>query len=117
MALLIPFAFVLLCLVKKLTVIGIIGKTQGVSNAANPDKKAMKKIDHNPLFVAGSESRGTIFSGVLTCSSVIAICETTVSTFTESTMVTSVATAVVFETAGIANVKFFSILIQTSLHT
>jgi hypothetical protein len=27
---------------KKLTVIGIIGKTQGVSKAANPDKKNKK---------------------------------------------------------------------------
>jgi len=35
--------------VKKLTVIGIIGKTQGVKSAANPDKKAIKKIENNPL--------------------------------------------------------------------
>ena len=49
----IPFAFDLLCFVKKLTVIGIIGKTQGVSKAANPDKKAMKNIDHNPRCDAG----------------------------------------------------------------
>ena len=34
-----PTAFVLLCFVKKLTVIGIIGKTQGVSKAAKPAKK------------------------------------------------------------------------------
>ena len=44
MAFLIPLALVLLCLVKKLTVIGIIGNTQGVSKAAKPDKKAIKKI-------------------------------------------------------------------------
>ena len=49
MAFRIPFAFVLLCLVKKLTVIGIIGNTQGVSSAANPERKAIKKIDQNPL--------------------------------------------------------------------
>ena len=73
MAFLIPFAFVLLCFVKKLTVIGIIGKTQGVSNAANPDKKAMKKIDHNPLFVAGLESRVPVFSGISTSVLVIPV--------------------------------------------
>ncbi len=44
MAFLIPAALFLLCLVKKLTVIGIIGNTQGVNNAAKPDKKAIKKI-------------------------------------------------------------------------
>jgi hypothetical protein len=31
-------------LVKKLTVIGIIGNTHGVNNAAKPEKKAMIKI-------------------------------------------------------------------------
>ena len=41
-AFLIPLDLDLLCLVKKLTVMGIIGKTQGVSKAANPEKKAMK---------------------------------------------------------------------------
>ena len=49
MALLIPFAFVLLLLVKKLTVIGIIGKTQGVSKAAKPPKKPAMKIAHQLL--------------------------------------------------------------------
>lgn len=39
MAFLMPAALFLLCLVKKLTVIGIIGNTQGVNNAANPEKK------------------------------------------------------------------------------
>ena len=34
-----PTALFLLCLVKKLTVIGIIGNTQGVSKAANPARK------------------------------------------------------------------------------
>ena len=33
-----------LCLVKKLTVIGIIGKTQGVKSAANPLTNDKKKI-------------------------------------------------------------------------
>lgn len=44
MALEIPFALFLLCLVKKLTVRGIIGNTHGVNNAANPDKNAIIKI-------------------------------------------------------------------------
>ncbi len=39
----IPAALFLLCLVKKLTVIGIIGKTQGVNKAAKPPKKLNKK--------------------------------------------------------------------------
>src|SRR5690554_4451319 len=42
-------ALVLLCFVKKLTVIGIIGKIQGVSNAVNPNKNATIKIVHNPF--------------------------------------------------------------------
>lgn len=42
MAFLIPSAFVLLCLVNKLTVIGIIGNTQGVSNASKPEKRQKK---------------------------------------------------------------------------
>ncbi|MNS76729.1 hypothetical protein D3C72_1102850 [compost metagenome] len=49
MAFLIPCALVLLCFVKKLTVIGIIGKTHGVNNAAKPEKKAIKKIESNPF--------------------------------------------------------------------
>ncbi|MNE53171.1 hypothetical protein D3C80_1478820 [compost metagenome] len=58
-AFLIPFALFLLCFVKKLTVIGIIGKTQGVSNAANPEKKAIKKIDNNP-FLGSSTGLTTV---------------------------------------------------------
>src|SRR5690606_7006514 len=49
MAFLIPLARDLLCLVKKLTVIGIIGKTHGVNNAAKPEKNAIMKIDHKPF--------------------------------------------------------------------
>ena len=45
-AFLTPSALVLLCLVKKLTVIGIIGKIQGIKSAANPPRKAKKKIDN-----------------------------------------------------------------------
>ena len=48
MAFLIPAAFVLLCFVKKLTVIGIIGNTHGVNKAANPPKK-LKKNNVNKL--------------------------------------------------------------------
>src|SRR6478735_2836605 len=62
MAFLIPAALVLLCLVKKLTVIGIIGKTQGVSKAAKPEKKAIKKIDHNPISSVGFDCSTTFFS-------------------------------------------------------
>ena len=47
-AFLIPAPLDLLCFVKKLTVIGIIGNTQGVNNAANPEKKAMKNMAHKP---------------------------------------------------------------------
>ena len=43
-AFLIPAAFVLLCFVKKLTVIGIIGNTHGVNKAAKPLKNYKKKI-------------------------------------------------------------------------
>ncbi len=48
-ALVIPSALVLLFLVKKLTVIGNIGKTQGVATAINPPKNAnIKKLKkHN----------------------------------------------------------------------
>ena len=49
MAFLIPAARFLLCFVKKLTVKGIIGNTQGVNKAANPDKNAIKNIPHNPF--------------------------------------------------------------------
>ena len=38
-----------LFLVKKLTVKGIIGNTQGVSNANNPPKKPSPKIFHRDL--------------------------------------------------------------------
>ena len=49
MAFFIPTALLLLCLVKKLTVMGIIGNTHGVNNAAKPDKKAIIKILNQPL--------------------------------------------------------------------
>ena len=49
MALRFPCAGFLLCFVKKLTVIGIIGKTQGVNNAAKPPRNAKKNIVHKPF--------------------------------------------------------------------
>ena len=40
----------LLCFVKKLTVIGIIGNTQGVNKAAKPEKNAIMNIVNKLLF-------------------------------------------------------------------
>ena len=42
-----PFVFFLLRFMKKLTVMGIIGHTQGVSNAMNPPKKLVMNIIHS----------------------------------------------------------------------
>ena len=54
-ALVIPSALVLLFLVKKLTVIGNIGNTQGVATAINPPKNAkIKKL--KKLSVAGFDN-------------------------------------------------------------
>ena len=58
MAFRIPAARVLLCFVKKLTVSGIIGNTQGVNKAAKPERNAIKKIVHSPLFSESSSSVG-----------------------------------------------------------
>ena len=62
MAFFFPPALGLLCLVKKLTVIGIIGKTQGVNKAAKPDKKAIKKIDQKLLCEDAPEERYSLFA-------------------------------------------------------
>ncbi len=43
-----PLERVLLCFVKKLTVIGIIGNTHGVKSAAKPPKKLKIKIVRRP---------------------------------------------------------------------
>ena len=88
MAFFFPSAFVLLCFVKKLTVIGIIGKTQGVNNAANPPKKAKKKIDHNPF--------SSVFGVVVTVTSYVDFSVTAVTTADVSVLivVVSVFTAV-----------------------
>ena len=53
-ALKIPSAFVLDCLVKKLTVSGIIGKIQGMSSAAKPPKNPSQNVDPNPFQMDGT---------------------------------------------------------------
>ena len=59
-----PAALFSLCLVKKLTVIGIIGNTQGVSKATKPLKKAIRKILQIPCSEA-SETK-TLLSSAAT---------------------------------------------------
>src|SRR6185369_7995615 len=63
-ALRIPAAFVLLCLVKKLTVIGIIGNTQGVSKAKRPPKKPAINNPNKVLsaFFTGAATNSGVFS-------------------------------------------------------
>src|SRR5688572_10787191 len=56
----IPFALVLLLLVKKLTVMGTIGNTHGVNNAASPPKKPAIKILHQLLLSPVSISDAAI---------------------------------------------------------
>ena len=63
----IPAARVLLCLVKMLTVNGIIGKTHGVISAAKPPRKLRKNIVHNPfssLPLAGTSVCALAFASV-----------------------------------------------------
>ena len=55
MAFLMPCALLLLCLVKKLTVIGIIGKTQGVNKAAKPAKNLARKVPKDFCFPTSRE--------------------------------------------------------------
>ncbi|MNY00411.1 hypothetical protein D3C86_1329030 [compost metagenome] len=47
-----PIAGVLLLLVKKLTVIGIIGNTHGMMMAANPPKNARKNVPQSDFSVS-----------------------------------------------------------------
>ena len=68
MAFLIPADLFLLCLVKKLTVIGIIGKTQGVNKAAKPLIKDKKKITSRDLFDDFSSSLVVPFNETADCS-------------------------------------------------
>lgn len=70
MAFLIPVVLLLLFFVKKLTVIGIIGNTQGVSSAANPDKNAIKKIVNKPELDSGTSG---IFSAMFFVSAFVLV--------------------------------------------
>ena len=45
-----PSARVLDCFVKKLTVMGIMGKTHGVNSAANPKPNPSKNVQKSPFF-------------------------------------------------------------------
>ena len=83
-----PSAFVLLCFVKKLTVIGIIGKTHGVNKAANPPKKAKKKIDHNPF--------SSVFGAVVAITSFVGFSLTTVATAVVSELTVVVSVVITF---------------------
>jgi hypothetical protein len=76
LAFLIPSALVLLCLVKKLTFIGIIGNTQGVSNAVNPASKPNKNICQPDCGPSGMAAVDTV-------------CPTTVAFFSTSFIVVS----------------------------
>src|SRR4051794_14032560 len=99
---------------------GIIGNTQGVSNAANPDKNAIKNIDHKPFSdvdlgcstvfsLIGTSLLGVISGAGLTKSVSISF---TLGIATGSTSEGRFTLA----KAGILKINFFSRLIQTSLH-
>ena len=70
-ALVIPFFLSVDFLVKKVTVTGIMGKTQGVSNAINPPSKPRKKMVIRLLFFVPSSPQG--FTGLLISMDVIFI--------------------------------------------
>ena len=65
MAFLIPLALLSDCLVKKETVKGIIGKTQGVSKAKSPptkpSKKILKKLPPSSVFSLISPFKSSLF--------------------------------------------------------
>ena len=70
-AFLIPDALVLLCFVKKLTVIGIIGNTQGVNKTKKPKKNAVKNMVNKPLFsFSAASGLLSFFTTVLVSSSI-----------------------------------------------
>ncbi len=48
---------------------GIIGNTQGVSKAAKPDKKAIKKMDQSPFLAAVSVVFTSLGAAVVFCTS------------------------------------------------
>ncbi|MNX96316.1 hypothetical protein D3C86_1286280 [compost metagenome] len=110
-------------MVKKLTVIGIIGKTQGVNNAAKPDKKAIKKIDHKLLAGAGAGISSLAISAVFATFGCTASSFLTVSTASPTTFVSSALASVTTGTSSILKVEgtaienFLLELIQTSLQT
>ena len=60
-----PSARFLDCFVKKLTVMGIMGKTQGVNSAANPNKNPSKNVPTSP---SSSSSSWTTSSPSSACS-------------------------------------------------
>ncbi len=69
MAFLIPADLVLLVFVKKLTVIGMSGNTQGVKRAASPKPNPIRKINNNPSssFSSELESKSSLSSPALSC--------------------------------------------------
>ena len=75
----------MLCFVNKLTVIGIIGNTQGVNKAAKPPKNAKKKIDNNPFSSSfiGSE---TVAAFSIGATSVLVVSKAGVAVFVVSTI-------------------------------
>ena len=78
-----PSAFVLLCFVKKLTVIGIIGNTQGVNSAAKPPTNANRKIDQRPFF--SSTGADTFLKALLSLATkVCSVVTESLACFTES---------------------------------
>ena len=93
----------MLCFVKKLTVIGIIGKIQGINSAANPPKKAKKKIVHK-LFssLSAGFSMFVSFTGATVCFVVSVSAVATESVGLETVSVTSVvAVSVTFKTGKV----------------
>ena len=100
-----PIALFLLCLVKKLTVMGIIGNTHGVSKAAKPPRKAKIKIDHKLFDFSDETGFSTAVlllftSGVVVSNAVSALVVSLCSTFKVS------STTLVI---GIAKLKFLVI--------
>ncbi|MNG18276.1 hypothetical protein D3C84_1023270 [compost metagenome] len=117
----------MLCFVKKLTVIGIIGNTQGVNNAANPDKKARKKIDHKLIEEVESGTLDFVsFFAISVLADTILVFSAedfNVSTAIPVTLVSSnfasvtAGTASILKVAGTAIENFLFELMQTSLQT
>ena len=109
MAFFIPAAFVLLCFVKKLTVIGIKGNTQGVNKAAKPDKNAIKNMVKSPRLLLLSSSVATaVTSSIITLDGV---------TFTSVFELITLFLAVVSTTVSVTNTSFGSSFITSVLVT